>query len=228
MDYEVEWEGDEYSGLSFPYIRSNRRPRHIEIESEQTYGIKVLPEAFDRDYVAVGGTDLWLPRRGAFLAFGGDLHYDIVFVVHFDGVASTLGEVRYSVRPDKKIPVSTTRIRTIPLEPLLRRAVDECRIAYRKVGPAEIWRVSPEDRQTQFVPVMKRAASETRRRITDEQLQQVADIYQLALSEGIHPTKAVHEQLGLPSGNTAKKWVAKARAKGFLAPAPGQRRAGIR
>ena len=44
-------------------------------------------------------------------AFGGDLPYDVIFVVRYNGVVSSMDEVRYLVRPDRDIPVSTTNIR---------------------------------------------------------------------------------------------------------------------
>ena len=226
MDYEIEWSFDEGADLFFPRVTSSRRPRHVEIESNQIWGEGLPDDAFWTTYVEVKDTDLVLPRRAAFVAYGGELAYDVVFVVLFDGVASTLGEVRYSVRPDRGTPVSTTNLRTIPLERLMRRAVDENRIAYRRDGPGAVWRVDNDERETHFAPTMKRSANQSRRRISDDQLKTVAEVYRRAYADGSSPTKAVQEQLRLPNRNVAKKWVQRARDVGYLSPALGERRGG--
>lgn len=65
-----------------------------------------------------------------------------------------------------------------------------------------------------------------KRRIGDDHLREVADVYRQAVTEGRrNPTKAVGEELGL-NRSTAGKHVQRARERDFLGPAPGPMRAG--
>ena len=227
MDYAVESVFDEGLNLHYPVVRSLQRPRHVLIEPDPAVGMEMGFDELERTCVLIRGTDLWVPAREAYIAFGGDLIYDVVFEVGFDGVQSPVTEVRYRQRPDRPKPVTQALIRTIRLDALVRRAISENRTAYRRSAPHRLVSVSPEERQAVYLPVIGMAVGEARRRIPDSELQRVAEIYIRAMSELRKPTKAVQEELRLPSRDAAKKRVMKARARGFLPPAPGPRRGGV-
>ncbi len=65
-------------------------------------GHKMSPEGVKHELTPVLGSDLLVPTRETFVAYGGDLPFDVVFVVGFDGVQSRVLSVRYLVRPDEK------------------------------------------------------------------------------------------------------------------------------
>jgi hypothetical protein len=186
----------------------------------------MLPEVLKRRYVAIPGTSVYVPALEPFIAIGGYLPYDVVFVVGFNGVESPVEEVKYSRRPDGGAPVTATVIRSLRLEPLVKQAISENRTAFRRVSDTQVERVTPDERQRIYVPAMERSRGESRRRITDEDLKGVANVYLRALAELKNPTKAVQEEMKLPNRNTAKKWVQASRRAGFLSPALGERRGG--
>lgn len=64
------------------------------------------------------------------------------------------------------------------------------------------------------------------KRLSDEQLEEVAVIYRDALERGMPPTATVAKSKHL-ARSTAGRWVLEARRRGFLEAAPGKRRAGI-
>ncbi len=187
----------------------------------------MLSEQIKEPSTPIKGTDLWVPAREAYVAFGGDLDYDVVLVIGFDGINSPLLDARFTCRPDRGVPATSTQIRTILLDHLVRKAISENRTAYRHVSPTRLVRVSPEERQASSLHSVTKATGESRRRITDDQLRRVADVYLTTVGERRNPTRAVEEQLRLQNRNVAKKWVQKARAAGFLAPSLGERRWGV-
>ena len=228
VNCEVEWGYDEHGDLNYPRIQGDQRPAHVLVENDALVGQHFgRAEDFHRHYVQMADNDLWVPAREAFLAYGGDLIYDVIMVVGFDGVHSPLLEVRYLVRPDIQKPISTTLTRSIRLDPLLRRAISECRSAYRLVEDNHVTWVSPQERQAVYLPAIKRGRGESRRYVKDRELERVAEIYRRAIGDRRSPTKAVEDELRLPNRNVAKKRVHMARARGFLPPSPGERRGGI-
>ena len=227
MDYDVVMSTDEEMDLDYPVVRSERRPRQVLIEPDPPIGMEMRSKDLEEKFVLITGTDLWVPRREAYVAFGGDLVFDVVFEVGFDGVQSPVNEVRYRIRPDRRQPVTPALIRTVRLDSLVRRAISENRTAYRRVSEQKLVSVSPDVRLAVYMKAVKRAAGESRRRTPDGELPRAADAYLRAIAERRHPTKAVQEELGLPNRNTAKKRVQSARAEGLLPPAPGPRRGGV-
>lgn len=66
-----------------------------------------------------------------------------------------------------------------------------------------------------------------RRRVIDDNfLKMVAHIYRTALRLGVPPAGHVQEMLGPTTPANARRWIASARAAGFLGPAPARGRAG--
>jgi len=66
-----------------------------------------------------------------------------------------------------------------------------------------------------------------RRRVIDDAfLQRVAGVYRDAIIQGYPPARAVEELLGPTTPTNARRWIAAARADGFLGPAPARGRAG--
>jgi len=228
MVFEVVWSEDEAEAwdVAYPYFLGQERPRSVVMGSQSFVGMEMAAEDLEKRFIPIKGTDVYVPARESFYAAGGELPYDIAFVVGFDGIESPLEEVRYSRRPDGGEPVTATKIRTVRLDPLVNQAIGEHRTAYRRQSETLIVRVSPAERQTVYLAAMERSRGESRRRIGDEDLKRTADVYMRALAERSNPTKAVQDQLRLPNRNVAKKWVQRARKAGYLSPAPTERRAG--
>jgi hypothetical protein len=208
------------------------RPSQITILGSRTGAVRIFdPERAAAAFTLIRRTDLYLESRSAFLAVGGDLPCDVVLIFGFDGTRSPLLEVRLLTRPDTSMPINSTRIRTIPLDLLAKKAIIERRVIYRKTAPDTFEAADlpgfEEDRDARSRYVAKMKAASLRSRISDEQLAKAADSYRLAVMAGRNPTAAVESAMGLPNRNTAKKWVQKARRTGFLEPAPGERVGGL-
>ena len=60
------------------------------------------------------------------------------------------------------------------------------------------------------------------RRVDDDFLRQVAEVYRDARAAGRSTQRAIQEQLGPTSDANARRWVARARKAGFLGAAPGR------
>jgi hypothetical protein len=78
----------------------------------------------------------------------------------------------------------------------------------------------------EYVPAYRRARSQEKRpsrRIPDEDLIRVAEVYRRALALGQPPTAEVERELKLRSRAQAARWVSKARRAHFLGPAPALR-----
>lgn len=213
--------------LSADYLGTNVRPRERRVVGRGTLGVQVRPTEVAEGYERVRGSDFLVARIEPFVAFGGDLPFDVVFVVGFDGVQSPLLDVRFSVRPDRMEAVTATRIRVIPLDALVQEAVMEHRAVFREVSPGELHAVSDSARHNVYVEAMAASRFASRRRISDDDLRRVAEVYRLAVARRQPPTSAVREELRLSNRNVARKWVQRARQEGFLEPAPGERRGGL-
>lgn len=203
------------------------RPRTRKFLGGHTTGVETSPDSVPADYEVVRGTDFLVPRREVFAAYGADLPYDVIFAVGFDGVTSPVIDVRYRMRPDTREPVTATRVREVPLDQLVREAILRHRSVFRRVAPDQLRAVPDAERVAAYEPEMVRGRYSGRRRIADEDLVRVAEVYRLAVARGAAPTAAVQRELQLPTRNTAKKWVKRARELRFLQPAPGERRGGL-
>ncbi len=226
MDWNIEVEFDDHLGLDLPRVIGTGRPDLVVVESDRTVGYDMSAGDLAASFVRMEGTDLELPRRQAFVAFGGDLPFDVLFIIDFDGRVSTLSEVRFRQRPDRPLSVSTTTMRGIQLQSLVDRAL-KIRTAFRRVSDNEVRRATTDEERRAYLRATQNGRGESRRRVPDDELRQVAAHYRVA-SMGRDPTRAVQEALGYPTRDIAKKRVRSARKLGFLEPAPGERRGGIR
>jgi len=226
VDYEIETFLDEGLNLFVPVVRGEGRPQKVMIAPEPDVGVGATAEALESEFKAIKGTDLLVPAREVFLAFGGDLTFDVTMIIGFDGTSSPLLEVRHALRPDVGRPVTATSIRATRIDELVKKAISENRTAYRKTSATTMMMVSSEERESIYLAAMRGALGETRRRISNDQLQTVANVYRMAINDRKNPTEAVEKAMGLPNRNMAKKWVQKSRAAGFLPPALGERRGG--
>src|SRR5277367_6283912 len=99
MALETETIHDEISNIDLPRIQGTDRPIRVEIANDGIVGISSLPGGLDGDFVALRGTEVFIPTRQAFVVAGGDLPYDVTLIIGFDGAESSLLEVRYETRP---------------------------------------------------------------------------------------------------------------------------------
>jgi hypothetical protein len=136
-------------------------------------------------------------------------------VVHEDGrfVVDQLTVRRREGGP----PVTTEGLREVPIAALLRLAVES---NVMHVGPT----TRDGDKSTWDLtwasPLSERAKGGGGP--SDEDLQTVAALYQVAYATGQAPTRLVMNRLELPR-STASRWIALARKRGLLGPAtPGR------
>lgn len=232
MTYYSAFDHDTYGEageLIRDFLQDNTRPKTRRIETNSTFGLQSTEEDIDARFVRLRGSDLLIPRRAVFVAFGGRLEYDLLFIVGFDGTRSPLHDVRYIQRPERSAkPVASSRIRNVPLDALVREAISSKRVVYRRIAPDAIRWVSDEEKEA-VNDVAGRATRYTARSsATGGQLQLVAEEYRMAIARGEYPTKRVQTALNLPSRDVAAKWVQKARAANLLPPAPGERKSGFK
>jgi len=160
--------------------------------------------------VAVGpGLATWTEMRGKF--DGDTLPYDVTLELVFDPamnrmVASALTCTQREDGP----PVTTEGIRRIPVRDLTRTLVAGNLIDVNRSGAVAILSKEPGE-LTAAGP-------------TDEALRAVAWVYRIAYLASDSPTAAVSQRFGL-SRDTASRWVAMARKRGFLGRAQ-RRKAG--
>jgi hypothetical protein len=224
-DYDAVFGGDA-GDLVSAYLRTPARPSKREIVGGQGRAFDTKPEIVADEYKKVPGTDFLVRKQETFLAYGGELPFDVLMTIGFDGVESPLLDVRFMVRPDRQFPVTATRARLVPLDALVREATLQHRSVYRESKPGHLRAVSTEERQASYALVVESGRFASRRRISDEDLRSVAEVYRLFGTSG-SPTAAVQQELNLPNRNVAKKWVQRARERGFLEPAQGERRGGV-
>jgi hypothetical protein len=187
----------------------------------------MVPEEVIDEYEHVRGSDFLVARRSPVIAFGGELPFDVLLIIGFDGITSPLLDVRFMARWDTEEPVTSTRIRQVPIDQLAQEAIRNHRLVFREVQPGHLQVVLEQDRRVAYLAAMDSDRYASRRRILDADLLSVAEAYRVAVAESKPPTAAVEQQLGLPNRNVAKKWVQRARSAGFLEPAPGPRRGGV-
>ncbi len=199
----------------------------LTVEGDSTYGLQDRPEEIEANFVRLRGSQYLVARRYGFVAFGGELPYDMLGVLGFDGVESPLVEVRFLCRPDRSVPITASRIRAVPIDRIVQIVIESKRTVFREKEPGFLVKVSDEDRSAVYGGTAAGSRFASRRRISDEELQQTADAYRFAVAQRQPPTAAVQRELRLPNRNVAQKWVQRARRMGYLEPAPGERQGGI-
>lgn len=173
-----------------------------------------------------GSEGLWVDSERWVAALGGDLPYDVLLRLTFDGMSTRCAEVRFVERPDRQQVISVSGIRGVPLGSLIARALHSNPVVYReREGEQVASFVTTESQERRRV--RDRVQNAAHRRTPDEDLEKVAEVYEQAVLDGRPPTAAVERALRLTNRNQAKKWVSRARRAGFLPPAPGERRGGI-
>jgi hypothetical protein len=70
------------------------------------------------------------------------------------------------------------------------------------------------------------ASKRIRRTLSDEFLAEVADVYRDAIAQRVSTQKEVQRRLGPTSATNARRWIAEARKRGRLGPAPVRRKGG--
>lgn len=118
--------------------------------------------------------------------------------------------------------VTAATLRAVAIDKLMRLAVAE---AMQEGDLQADGAFEPQERTTSagrdaFYERYRRGARRPRRGspLTDENLQQVAELYRAAVKRGDPPTETVSEQLHI-ARSTAGRWVAAARKRGLLGPA---------
>jgi hypothetical protein len=128
-------------------------------------------------------------------------------------------------------PVTSDGMRRLPLARLIRDLMAEPpRLIMKRQGESLV-PVTPgdesfEDDLAAYLQERRKAERKGRRRVTDEDLQRVADVYRKALHDTQPPGLAVQRVLKLRTPEQARRWISKAREAGFLGEAPGPRQIG--
>lgn len=217
-----------FGGLITDYLALPSRPEELTISGEQLFGEEMFPKAERVKYTQVERSECFIRSKEPFVAYGGELPFDVLFLLGFDGVESPVLDVRFTVRPDRPLPVTAARLREIPLQKLVSMAIADHRAIFRRIGPGKFVRASGEEHRRLYTADLEQPMPyTTRRRISDEDMQRVTEVYRLAVANRERPTEAVERDLGLLNRNMAKKWVERARRLGYLEPAPGERKAGL-
>lgn len=120
------------------------------------------------------------------------------------------------VRPLDGQPITGARLRDIPVGRLLRIASAESRSFVAYAGDGVFVPPTPDERRAAYQGEGRRPRQGSR--ITDEHLEEVASVYRAALERDEPPTVAVMEEWCVVR-SAASRWIAAARAHGFLGPA---------
>jgi hypothetical protein len=152
-----------------------------------------------------------------------DLGLDCLVILEVDntGPEPACVEVRAKRRSNGP-PVTGTTLRGVRLGTYLREGTEMA--AAPVVDRDVMMTVYPAD--DEHIPAYRRARGQEKqpsRRIPDETLARVAEVYRRALGLGQPPTAAVERELKLRSRAQAARWVAKARSAKLLGPAPALR-----
>lgn len=142
--------------------------------------------------------------------------YDVEVVVVPEGGRLVAREVRVSRRAAGP-PVTSEAIRSIPVAELTKKAAKHVFSIKEEAGYRSM---APISTITQ-----KEAARFREAGPTSWTLENVAEVYRIALLTGEPPTKAVENTFGIPR-STAGRWVAAAREQGFLGRSEGAGKAG--
>lgn len=144
--------------------------------------------------------------------------YDVEVLVVAENGRLVAREVRVSRRPDGP-PVTSEVIRSVPVAELTKKAARHVFGLEEEESPGS-WRMTPISKISESDAARFREAGPT-----SWTLENVADVYRIALLVGEPPTKAVETTFGIPR-STAGRWVAAAREQGFLGHAEGAGKAG--
>lgn len=226
MRYQHPFEDQALDELLQEHLGRPERPPQRTVATYRTVGLRMHPEDIDADFARVGRSEFLVARQTPFVVYGGDLPFDVLLVVGFDGVNSPLLDLRLMSRWDTAEPVTSTRLRKVPVDQLVREAVTNHRPVFRQESPGVLVIVQDEEQRSAYVTAVTDERNSSRRRTNEDELVHVAWVYRLAVLKSMPPTRAVQDALHLPNRNIARKMVERARAKGYLEPAVGPRRGG--
>jgi hypothetical protein len=174
----------------------------------------------------VGGGRFEVPERFTIRADDPDLPCVVELHIDNTGTEPACAEVRVTGRPGGPA-VNGAMLRAVRVGEYLREGAD-CAVMKVHTGTTgrtvTVWPVPDEEEAASRRA--RRREKQPNRRITDDELARVADVYREALSVKKPPTAEVQQRLRLKSRAQAARWVSKARKAGFLGPALEWRRAG--
>ncbi|MGI8492483.1 MAG: hypothetical protein ACR2NJ_06970 [Acidimicrobiales bacterium] len=173
----------------------------------------------------VTGTDLYVAEHAWVAAIGADLPGDVLLRLDFDGTSTGVGELRVLARPDRPLPVTSSRLRKVPVEALVTGAVER-RVTYTMGADGKPVATFGDPVKDQYRLGLAGLAGRQRRRTPDDDLERAARVYAAAVADHQAPTAAVRRELNLTSDG-AKKIVQRARKAGHLPAALGERLGGI-
>lgn len=128
--------------------------------------------------------------------------------------------------------ITTASWRRINLASLVRRAFRDALDAIRDVdvaGGERVFETDPDFDASELDAIAPRGSvrSSARKPLTDDELRAIANVYEHAAAAGQHPTKLLADRFKVHR-STARRWVQKAEAAGYLGerltPADGGRR----
>ena len=137
----------------------------------------MAPDRVAEEFVRVRNLDFLVRRVEPFVAYGGDLPFDVLLVIGFDGVLSPLLDLRFMVRWDREEPVTPTRTREVPVDELVREAIVHHRSIFQEREPGQLFVVSDGARRAQYAAAADSGRYEARRRISDTELRHVVQSY---------------------------------------------------
>jgi hypothetical protein len=188
--------------------------------------------------------DYWVQFEPANLVDWGVLRVPETFTAGFSGEAfRILIEVVVEEAGPECVAISRldydapplTSERRFPLRAMVNAAVRAAAfelvdVPIEQVDPkGENPRLTPDERGhvQVYAPAFgdgsgKRRAAPSRRSKSEPDLNRVAALYRRAAASGFAPSSAIAEEFGITPA-TARKWVQRARVRGFLGPALGRR-----
>ncbi|TYK50579.1 hypothetical protein [Actinomadura decatromicini] len=159
-------------------------------------------------------TVTYVPRSGSADPIGFEIHFEVI-----DGAPQSR-EVRILATPGNR-EVRNADLRAIPVEEITEQVAAQLAVQYRTDEQGNRRRVArfilTEDGQREGITAVRTARRQVRRRVTNEILRQVAEVYRENLAHA--PVRAVAEHFDLGSDRTARRWVQQARAAGHLGSA---------
>ena len=188
-------------------------------DTEKRWNVSTIPAL---GYVS------WRPGYGLPLRWTSRLEReDMPYIVELDfatnpATGPECRAVRLLAREDGE-PISARGVRNIPIGEFMQTAITGA-AAREEHGPRGVVTYTPGAADlTEGAKLARPRTRPTDRRISDEHLQTVANIYS-AHEEG-KPTQAVADEL-FATYSTAARWVMEARRRGFLPPATRRRSKG--
>lgn len=155
--------------------------------------------------------------------------YDVSMVARYEAGRRHCTELTVRARLGGRW-VTSDGLRGLPVARMLREAEWQQPHLLRRPGASSRYGSGEGDSRAKgnaaYQRARRNAERQGRRRITDEDLRRVAEVYRSAGSTGRPPTAAVEHELHLRTRAQAARWVRRAREEGFLNPAPGPRQQG--